>query len=164
MTGPSSFMSMLRPMSSQPPIGGRRSSLTSRLRNIMNAIFYRNENNSPMMTSGSSYSYSYRPAPYGFGNTGGSSSSSSSGSNSDMSEYSSLYGGISPTTYLYGSGPKSSMYGAASNYRPSFVAMPSSSAPSPYHSASGSMQSMYGRNYGYLPPQPESTKPLPTTL
>ncbi|KAH9412742.1 hypothetical protein DERP_009723 [Dermatophagoides pteronyssinus] len=163
MTNPSSLMSMLRPISSQTPIGGRRSSLTSRLRSIMNAIFYRNENNnnSPMMTSGSSYSYSYRPAPYGFAG-----SNSVGPGPSEMHEFSSIYGnGNNPTSYLYGTGPKSTnmMYGSASNYRPSFVAMPSSSSfmsagANPWSSpierpsagpGSGSMPGMFGRNYGY---------------
>ncbi|XP_075586656.1 uncharacterized protein LOC124490347 isoform X3 [Dermatophagoides farinae] len=161
MTSPSSFMSMLRPMSS--PIGGRRSSLTSRLRNIMNAIFYRRENNNtPMMTSGSSYSYSYRPAPYGFGNNNEMAADFSSLGSSPPAYLSSLYNSNGPSAerYVTGSGSKSSMHGAASSYRPSFVAVPSSSSPS-FMSAgqwsspierphvSGSMQGLYGRNYGH---------------
>lgn len=46
--------------------GGRRSSLTSRLRNIMSAIF-RREQSSPYLAQGSSLSYALRQPPLGFG-------------------------------------------------------------------------------------------------
>ncbi|XP_074593875.1 uncharacterized protein LOC141849450 isoform X1 [Brevipalpus obovatus] len=56
----SSMLSFLR-----SPQGGRRSSLTNRLRNLMNSIFFK-DSSSPYMTSGSSYSFAYRPPPHQF--------------------------------------------------------------------------------------------------
>ncbi|XP_054161627.1 protein rtoA-like [Oppia nitens] len=85
-----SLLALLKPN----VIGGRRSSLSSRLRNLMNALFYRRETSSPYMGSGSSYSYAFRPPPFGF---------SSSFPNSAL------------TSALGGSG---NMYGSASSYRP----------------------------------------------
>lgn len=55
-----SWLSLLRPSQ-----GGRRSSLTSRLRNIMSAIF-RREQNSPYLAQGSALSYALRPPPINF--------------------------------------------------------------------------------------------------
>ncbi|RWS30493.1 hypothetical protein B4U80_07454 [Leptotrombidium deliense] len=56
-----SVLSILRPIQ-----GGRRSSLTNRLRNLMSALFFRRETSSPYLASGSSYSYAYRQPPLGF--------------------------------------------------------------------------------------------------
>jgi hypothetical protein len=69
-----SWLSLLRPSQ-----GGRRSSLTSRLRNIMSAIF-RREQNSPYLAQGSSLSYALRQPPLNFG------AQSLSGSNNIFSQ------------------------------------------------------------------------------
>jgi len=61
-----SWLSLLRPSQYFNTQGGRRSSLTSRLRNIMSAIF-RREQSSPYLAQGSSLSYALRQPPLGFG-------------------------------------------------------------------------------------------------
>jgi len=84
-----SLLSLFRPN----VVGGRRSSLTSRLRNLMNALFYRRETSSPYLGSGSSYSYAFRPPPFGFSSS-------------------------FPTTGLTSALGSQNLYGSASSYRP----------------------------------------------
>jgi len=139
-----SLLSILRPSLA----GGRRSSLTSRLRNLMNALFYsgsflRRETSSPYLGSGSSYSYAFRPPPFGFGSSGFPSSSgmaSAIGGQNLFGSASSYRPVVLPN---YGS-PQSDSW---SNYK-QFASNPQSSIPSSYSSSQYAQSSPANWNTG----------------
>jgi len=126
-----SLLSMLKPTMA----GGRRSSLTSRLRNLMNALFYsgsflRRETSSPYLPSGSSYSYSFRPPPFGFSSSG---FPSSSGLGSSMSQQN-LYGSASSYRPVVLPNYQTSSSDLWSNYK-QYASNSQSSLPSSYSSS-----------------------------
>lgn len=120
------------------------------------------------MTSGSSYSYSYRAPPSSYSFASPNSANEFNGY-TPFSGYSTLYGG-SPSyiSNLYGGNGGSAanfvserypsanaLYGSASTYRPSFVALPSSismmnnGGGRPWSSDDRPVPGLYGKNYAY---------------
>lgn len=93
------WLSFLRPGSSG---SGRRSSLTSKLRNIWSNIFKRGES-SPYLGSGSSYSFAFRNPPYGY--------------NQGQGQGQGLFGSSSSLGSSSGGSP-GNLFGSASSYRP----------------------------------------------
>lgn len=134
-----SLLSILKPSMT----GGRRSSLTSRLRNLMNALFYRRETTSPYLASGSSYSYAFRPPPFGFGASG---FPTSSGIASALGS-SNLYGAASSYRPVVLPNYPSPQTDAWSNYK-QYASNPQTSIPSSYSSSQFAQSSPTNWNSG----------------